>query len=426
MKKRSILAGILAVLMMLVALSGCTSKTTTSDEETATLRVLWWGAQERHDNTIKVIDMYEEKVGNVKFEPEFMGNSGYSEKIATLAAANNLPDIAQFNLRDISPYAKSGHLLDLTEYIESGVLDLSDVSEEVKDSGKAYNGTYALSLGSNTHCIAYNADLLKKAGIEEIPNDWTWEDMEDIFAKIEANTDAYAIESVNYALFHYYLRLNGKHLYNEEGTALAYEDDKLFSDFFDKYMEYIDKGYCIPPEELIAPSSFEEGKFAKGEVAMMLCWSNTITPWETDFEVKIAPLPDNGTTNAMYLKPAMYFAVSSRTKYPEEAAAFLSYFTNDVEANKILNADRGVPIAAKVREALVPGLNDSQKKVFDFIDFITENSTAMDPLPPNCNNELETLLSEMDEKIRFRKISTTDAAKEFRKKAEAIFANSNK
>lgn len=429
MNKKRILALLTAVLMVAALFAGCGNKeekTATETGDATKLRILWWGSQERHDSTIKVLDMYEQKVGNVEFEPEFMGYSGYYEKIATLAAANNWPDIMQFDILGITPYVRSGRLLDLSELAEKKTLDLTDVSDSVVESGRIDGGLYALSLGTNAPAIAYNPEVLKKAGVDEIPMDWTWDDMEEIFKKIEENTDAYAIDAVNFGQFHYYLRMNGAKIYNDAGTGLGYTDDKLFSDYFEMYMDYIKKGYCLPPEELVAATTPEESAFAKGKVAMQINWSNSCASIEqsTGVKIGIAPLPGNGKTQAMYTKPTMYFAISADSKHPQEAGAFLSYFINDIEANKVLNADRGVPVSSKVREELAPSLDDSQRKVFEYIDYVSVNSSSMDPLPPACGNEIDTLLSETDEQIRFGQITPKDAAKEFRKRAEGIFARS--
>lgn len=430
MKGKRILAAVTAGLMMTSLLAGCGDsgkKTSSENSDVSKLRILWWGTQARHDNTIKVLDMYEEKTGDVDFEPEFMGYSGYYEKIATLAAANNMPDIMQFDTNGITTYAQNKRLLDLSGLVESNVIDTTNIPENVIESGRIGDGIYALSLGTNAPAMAYNPEILKKAGIDEIPMDWTWDDMEKIFKAIVDKTDAYPTDTVNnFGSFYYYLRLKGKSLYNAEGTGLGYDDDKLFVDYFDRYVDYMKKGYMIPPEELVAGGSIEDGHFALGKVAMQLNWSNSFAAFEqaTGVDIKIIPLPDEGSVEAMYTKPTLYFALSANTKHPEKAAGFLNFFVNDIEANKVLNAERGVPISSAVREALLPGLDNAQKKVFEYIDYLSENSSLMDPLPPGCGAEIDTLLSEIDEQIRFGKIDTKTAAKEFRKQAEAIFARS--
>lgn len=428
MRKKQFFAAVLSAALLMTAFTACTDKgaENTASKGAANLRILWWGTQARHDSTIKVLDMYEEKNDGVKFEPEFMGYSGYYEKIATLAAANNWPDIMQFDVLGISPYVKSGRLYDLSDLIKEKTIDTTDVSENVVESGRIDGGIYAVSLGTNAPAIAYNKEILKKAGVDEIPLDWTWDDMEKIFEKIKDNADVYPADTFNnYGQFSYYLRLKGKSLYSKDGKSLGYSDDALFADYFGRYVNYIKKGYILPPEELLSGTS-EESPFALGKTAFQANWSNSMASLEktTGIDIGILPLPDEGGVKAMYTQPTMFFALAADTKYPKQAAQFLNYFINDIEANKVLNAERGVPVSEKVREALLPTLDSSQKKVFEYIDYLSENSTVADPIPPSCSNEIDSLLSEFDEQIRFGKTDAKKAAKEFRKQAESILARS--
>lgn len=63
--------------------------------EQVTLRMAWWGSQQRHDATQAVIKMYEEQNPNVKIEAEFYDMDGYLNKLNTLVAANDVWDIFQ-------------------------------------------------------------------------------------------------------------------------------------------------------------------------------------------------------------------------------------------------------------------------------------------------------------------------------------------
>ena len=82
---------------MVFVLSACSAQQAQNQEEEDTgadggkvnLRMVWWGSQERHDATLKVLDLYKEKNPNVTFETEFSGWEGYWDKLATQSAAQN-------------------------------------------------------------------------------------------------------------------------------------------------------------------------------------------------------------------------------------------------------------------------------------------------------------------------------------------------
>ena len=88
--------------------------------EQVTLRMAWWGSQQRHDATQAVIKMYEEQNPNVKIEAEFYDMDGYLNKLNTLVAANDVWDIFQLGgnfptylekIVPIDPYIEDGTCL---------------------------------------------------------------------------------------------------------------------------------------------------------------------------------------------------------------------------------------------------------------------------------------------------------------------------
>jgi len=58
---------------------------------------------------------------------------------------------------------------------------------------------------------------------------------------------------------------------------------------------------------------------------------------------------------------------------------FIDFFTNNVDANKVLMAERGVPVSSEVRAALEPLLDAPQKMMFDYIASI---ESSVSPIPP--------------------------------------------
>ena len=50
------------------------------------LRVAWWGSQDRHNRTIKAIELFQKKYPNIKVTYEFAGWGDYWTKMTTQAA----------------------------------------------------------------------------------------------------------------------------------------------------------------------------------------------------------------------------------------------------------------------------------------------------------------------------------------------------
>lgn len=121
-----LLVGILVLAMGLTAMA----------QEPVTLRISWWGSQGRHDRTLAVIEMFEEKYPHITIEPEFAGWGDYWDRIATQAAGRNLPDIFQQDMQYIDLYASRGMLADLTPYVDTGALGTTHIADSELSGGR--------------------------------------------------------------------------------------------------------------------------------------------------------------------------------------------------------------------------------------------------------------------------------------------------
>ena len=124
----------------------------------------------------------------------------------------------------------------------------------------------------------------------------------------------------------------------------------------------------------------------------------------------------------MWLKAAMFMSAAQTTKHPDQAVAFINYFLNDLDANKILLAERGIPISSKLQSELKPLMSPTDQEVFEYIAYVTQHSSPIDPPDPPGYAEIYKLLQNIDAQIDFGKISVADAAKQFRTQANQILA----
>lgn len=68
------------------------------------LRFAWWGSQDRHDRTIKAIQLYQQKNPGVTINYEFAGFQDHLTKMTTQATGGNLPDLMQQDYAWISQW----------------------------------------------------------------------------------------------------------------------------------------------------------------------------------------------------------------------------------------------------------------------------------------------------------------------------------
>jgi len=144
------------------------------------LQMTWWGSQNRHDRTIKVIEMYEADHPNIDIVYEFANFTDYWTKLNTQAAGGQLACLMQHDYAYLAEWANRGLLLPLDSYYEDGTIDVSNVAQGLLDGGKVSDHYYGISLGTNSQSIILDVDAFAKAGLDLPAADWTWKDFEDI------------------------------------------------------------------------------------------------------------------------------------------------------------------------------------------------------------------------------------------------------
>lgn len=440
MRKR---ATMLMTVMMLLFVTACgntnsnngnsevtASNTGSSGESTdtkknVTLRIAWWGSDTRHEYTQKVIDMYKVKNPNVKIDFEYASFDDYWKKLAPQAAANQLPDILQMDVSYISQYAKNGQLEDLSPYLNNQI-QLSDVNENVLSTGIIAGKQYGIPTGVNVLGYQYDPALLKKVGIDTIPADWDWDKYEELGNKAAAGKLYFDSGMAPDIFFNYYLRTKGLTLYNSDGTALGYEDDALFVDYFDRLARMVKTGAAPDPGVINQSKGIvEESDVVKEKGIGIWQWSNQFSGLQTvvNRPMEFAPMVGPDMEKGLYMQPSMYWAVTSNSKAKEEAAKFIDFWINDVEANKLIKGDRGVPISSKIKESLAPELSDQTKQVFDFVAAMEPKSSPMSSPPPVGSPEIIAMLTDYAESINFGQTTAAEVAPKFREAANAILAN---
>lgn len=397
-------------------------------KDPVTLRIAWWGGQARHDYTLKVIEMYQALNPHVTIEPEYASFDDHWKKLAPQAAANNLPDVIQMDLSYLSQYGDRGQLEDLTPFTQNGAIDVSTISESNLSGGKIGDALYALNLGSNAISSTVDFQLLKDNGIELPTKDWTWEEYTAIAAKLKEKGKM--VGGFRWDVFFpYYLRGLAQPMYATDGTGLGYADDKPFIDYFTMYQNWYDSGYLLSlDKEAQKKGTPEEDEMVPGNSFSSNGWSNQYILLANAVKrpLELLPVPGWNQNGALFLKPSMFFSIPKSSKQKEEAAKFISYWVNDVEANKIIMGERGVPVSSTIKEALKPILTPEQVKVFEYVAWAEENSTQMNPPNPVGAVEVDALLKNYGEQILYKKLTVAEAATKFREEANKILAKNSK
>lgn len=396
--------------------------------EQITLRMAWWGSQTRHDATNKVIEMYEAAHPNVNIEAEFYDFDSYFTKLDTLVAAEDVWDIFQLG-GNFPKYLNNIELLD--SYIESGVIDVSDTTDNFLATTRNTDGTQVgISIGTNTYGIAYDPAMFAEAGVEEPTDNWTWEDWKNACLTISDKLGVYGSSKMDNFIAGVTQRVSqaekDANFFNKTNDGLGWTDPQPIADYMQMIKELTDAG-AYPDAGAIKEIKDIEGDYLVTEDAAMT-WvaSNQIASIvnAAGREVKIAPVPrltEDGPYG-MSVQSSQQLCISKNSEHKEVAADFINYFVNDIEANKVLNGERGVPIMSKVREAVVAQADDTSKMIYDFVDkigsFPVEDCNVISPDPKTEIEDMDKLLIE---KVQYGELTAEEAAQQLIEFAESKF-----
>ena len=422
MKKLMVISILILALCTQFVLAGGQTGESSVMTGPVTLRILWWGGQARHDKTLKVLDMYQQGNPNVKIEPTYLGWGEYWDKVAVYAAAEDLPDIFQ-NVIERMPQLNEKNLMADLSAIKSFSTD--GIDKTAVSIGRIDGRLVGINLGVNALTMGYNDGFFDKAGVAYPGLKWTWDDMRAASVKIKNAAGVYGVDGLgtdNDML--YYLRTQGAEWFNKELNGPGWSNDKIMVDFLKKCLDFQDNG-LVPPVEVVIEfySNEENTPFARDESAMKIMWSNkVVSVYNTRKAVtKLSILPGPNNEKGMYLRPSMFFSVAQTSKLKEQAGEFLNYFLKDIEANKVLAADRGVPVAQAVREALKQTADPQNAEIYDYISFVGQHSSDMSTRFPTAEREVRDLYqNNYFQRVMYKQMTPEAAVKEFREQMTVI------
>ena len=398
--KKAFLIGVILCAPALVFAAGGRDSGGAGAASAGYLRFAWWGNTTRDTRTIEVAKLFMQKNPGVTVETEPAQWDGYWPKLNTQAAAGSLPDVMQQDYMYIGQYNDRNQLVDMNAYVQKGVIDLSGWSDSGLASGKLGGKLIALSLGTNAWGMGVDAAILQKAGVVIDDTRWTWKDFEQAALTIYQKTGVKTMP-VNefHQVFEHVVRQAGKPFFAPNGRSLGWTGSPgLIKDLLDMQLRLKAAGALYDPEDaFILGRAMEEEPVSKGTAWNAYYWSNQhighINAARRPLEFFMFPtVSGNKAPYGTYLKPSQFISILASSKNQELAARFVNFIVNDLEANRILLAERGIPAPSPVREDLAPRVDPNMKYLFDYITKVTPYTSPIDPPDPATAGEVRDVI----------------------------------
>ena len=408
-----------------------------SSGEKSELRFAWWGSQDRHNRTIKAIELFQQLHPNISITYEFAGFTDYFTKMSTYATGGNLPDLMQQDYATINEWTKNGLLVPLDNFVSDNTINLKDVPKASVDGGRIDGKLIAINLGNNSQSMVLDVDAFQKTSTPLPPPDWTWDDFEKIasdqHAKLGFAAGGATLGDIQMckSLYLGY----GQWGFSADGKGLGYTNDQPFIDYLKMLTRLQDAGAIVPQQEEIASyraGNVEALPIVKGQATMQYMWSNQlVAAWKAAGDIRhlkltMLPRPKDGGKPENYLKPSQFISLTKDSKHQKEAAMFIDFITNNVEANKILLGERGVPISPAIQEAIKPLLTPAQVETQDYVSFVEKNASPLPPPDPSAQTSLANniYLPQLVDPVLLKQTSPENGVAQFRKDATALLSSS--
>lgn len=404
----------------------------------------WWGNQVRNDRTNAAIELYMGENEGVSIDGQPAEWGDYWTKLSTSAAGNAMADICQMDYKYLMQYVNNDLLLDLTPYVESGLLNLDDCNQDIVNAGKVGDGLYAICIGINSPALLYNKTVTDAAGVE-IKDNMTMDEFIEVCKTIDEKTGYKTNISYNNGenFIEYYLRANDVVMFEPEGKMGGTADD--YAEYLSILEQGIKEGWHLSAEVLssINVDSVEESPLVSGSSPATMSWcgfaytnqlvaTRKAAPEGADIQMTTWPSKDPKKSD--YLKPGQFISVSKQALdrgTAEEAVKFVNWFTNSVDCNNVLLAERGIPLSTVVADAVAPNLTPDEQSIVTFLnDVVAKNSSQINPPTPDGYAEVANKLKELEEQVAYGQLTSQEAGQQLfdfgnEKLAEAAAAAGN-
>jgi multiple sugar transport system substrate-binding protein len=391
------------------------------------LSIFWWGADARAELTDKALALYTQKHPDVTFKKTWQANQGYYDKLATLTAGGNAPDIFQIDDNAISEYASRGVTLDLTPYTQNSKLDVSKFPKSLKEYGEVDGKLAGVAMGENTQGLVYDKTLLDKHKLPAPTTGMSWDDFikwatnVSKVSKVPGTQDPSAV----YQALWVYLRQNGKDLYN--GNQIAFDATDI-TKWFQLWKGARAAGATPTPDVIHEgnDSSVSKQLVVTGKAGTSWVWTNQMPELKKSTNDDLGLMAYPGDPSAQWARASLYFSAFRGSPHKDAAVDVINFLANDPDAGKILGTDRGLPPNLDVRKQVADSVTDPNMK--QTIEVQNELGTKFGPtspsVPPKGHSKVKTELIRIAEEVTYGRQTPEAGAEAFVTAAKAAIGQS--
>ena len=385
--------------------------------DAVTLRISTWGNDSRLKLTQKAVEAFTAANPTLKVSVENSEWSAYWDKLATMTAGKNSPDVIQMDESYIAAYGSRNALLDLDK-VKSN-LDLSGMDPKVLETGKVDGTLVGAPVGVANFSVAVNPKVLEKAGVS-MPDDktWTWDQLAQAAAQVTQKLGSQGVYGLDgfgtgAAELGAWTRQKGEEVWPTQGPGVS---QGTITSFFE-YATKLVATKATPPASIQvenATAALDASLFATNKAAFHFLFHSQISAFgaASGTEMKLLRLPAqaSGQSPKMVDKASMYWSVSSRSENREASAKLINFLLTDPAATKILTTERGIPAIPAVQKEVAPLLDPQAKVALDFSQSIASELVAPPQVTPSKASGFSKEFTLVGTDVLFGRVKPADGA----------------
>ncbi len=289
-----------------------------------------WGNPAHQEMLKSIVDSYKKDKPNVTIELVQASYGEFTEKVTSMIASGNPPDITWWSEDSFKYFADKGYFMELDDAIGQwgADWDKDDFYPNMMDEGK-YNGKqYGIPFSTPAHVLFYNKKLFDEAQIKYPDESWTWDDLvkaAKTMTKGEGANKVYGITNLLdkgkewQNLLDIMRPYGGSFMSDDRSKCTINSPENMKA--LELYMDLLKGGYTTKPG---ANAPFEQGK-----AAMFLGYLSFNGAFEKapGLDYDIAYLP-KGPAGRLGRAGYANYVVMKTTKYPVESLDFMKFITS--------------------------------------------------------------------------------------------------
>lgn len=368
MKKRRLVAGVMAAVMVAGMVTGCGGGGTSAKggkDDKVTIKVALWDYSNT-DYYKTMFDAFTAKYPNITVEPVEFSADEYENTVTTqLGGKQDFDVVFSKGTPGLSALITQGHVLALDDLMAKDTEFKKDAYSGLIDQLMMDGKTYGIPFRKDNNMIFYNKDLFDKAGVPYPEDGMTMAEYHELATKMTSG-------SGNEKVY-------GAHVHTwpsnvSEFARRTEKFDVLDTDSYANLKPYYDEILAMQEEEVIqdygvlkSSNIHYSGVFYNQQVAMLQIGSwfiNMCVENVKDFNWGVCSLPSvEGLGNEVAIGGVTPVSIGAYGKHPEEAWKFIAYVTGD-ECAQIL-----------AKTGIVPGYNSEKvSQIFDEIPKTSPNA----------------------------------------------------